>query len=101
MNKYQTEAGGFNQPGLSTGFGIGIAIIYIIIALVWFFPLLYLLRFANKMKVALNGNDQQALNISFENLKACFRYVGIITIIVLAIYALFFLIAIIAGAAML
>ena len=55
---------------------------------IWFFPLLFLLRFANKMRFALAGNDQQALNTSVQNLKICFRYVGIITIIILALYAI-------------
>jgi hypothetical protein len=40
------------------------------------------------MRAALNGNDQQALNTSFQNLKACFRYIGIITIIALVFLAI-------------
>ena len=81
------------------GFGVAIALVYIIILVLWFFPLLYLLRFANRMRVALNGNDQQALNVSFQNLKVCFRYVGIVTIIVLALYAIGIAFAVIGAAA--
>ena len=40
------------------------------------------------MKTALNSNDQEYLNQSFQNLKSLFKYVGIITIIVIAVYAL-------------
>lgn len=83
----------------TAGMGMAMAVVYIIIAIIWFFPFLYLLRFANTIKTAVNSNDQNALNVSFQNLKACFRYVGIVTIIVLALYALIFVFAIVGGAA--
>lgn len=99
-----TSSNPFEEPteggaGLMSGLGIGMAIMYILLALIWFFPLLYLLRFANSMKAALHSSDQTALNVSFQNLKSCFRYVGIFTIILLALYALFFAIALLGGAA--
>ncbi len=90
-----TEAG----RGLMSGVGVAMALLYIVMAIIWFFPLLYLLRFANSMKSALHGNDQNALNVSFQNLKSCFRYVGIFTIISLLIYALIFVFALLGGAA--
>ena len=99
-----TSSNPFEEPveggsGLMSGFGIGMAIFYIIMAVIWFFPLLFLLRFANTMKASLHSNDQNALNVSFQNLKSCFRYVGIITIIILALYALIFVFALLGGAA--
>lgn len=87
------------SSGWTAGMGMAMAVVYIIIAIIWFFPFLYLLRFANTIKTAVNSNDQNALNVSFQNLKACFRYVGIVTIIVLALYALIFVFAIVGGAA--
>jgi len=80
-------------PG-GVGFSAFFAVIYIVMALVIFFPYLFLFRFANKMKTALVSNDQTTLNTSFQNLKIMFRYVGIVTIIGLAFYAIIFLIAI-------
>jgi predicted lysophospholipase L1 biosynthesis ABC-type transport system permease subunit len=78
-----------NSPVSFTGpIGIGVGAFYILLLLIWFFPLLYLLRFANRMLFALARNDQQALNNSFLHLKTCFRFVGIVTIIVLILYAL-------------
>lgn len=67
------------------GFGVAMAVYYIIIAAIWFIPLLYLLRFSGAMRTALHGNDQQALNTSFLNLKSCFKFVGIVTIILLVL----------------
>lgn len=76
-------------------FSVGMAFFYLFLAVLWFFPLLFLYRFASRMKTALNSNDQNALNIALQNLKICFRYVGIITIIVLALYALALVFAIV------
>ena len=92
-----------NQYGGATpmsAFGVGIALVYIILLVIWFFPLLYLLRFSNRMRVALHGNDQQALNVAFQNLKICFRFVGIVTIIVLALYTIAIAFAIVGSAAL-
>lgn len=78
--------------------GAGMAVFYIVVAVIMFFPLLFLLRFANRMRSALAGNDQEVLNGSFQNLKAYFRYLGVITIIGLAFYALTIIIAILGAA---
>lgn len=86
-------------PSIFSSFGVGIAVLYIIIFVIWFFPLLFLLRFANKMKASLVANDQKALNDSFQNLKACFRFIGIITIIILVIYALALVFGVLGAAA--
>jgi hypothetical protein len=60
--------------------------VYIVLAVIYFFPCLFLYRFSTKMKTALNGNEQTDLTLSFQNLKSLFRYIGVITVIILAIY---------------
>jgi len=78
----------------TTAFGTGIKIFMIILyvgfAVLYFFPCLFLLRFANHMKNALASNDQTTLNTSFQNLKITFRYLGIVTIVIISFYLLFF-----------
>lgn len=76
----------------TTGMRIGMIAASVIMVAIMFFPLYYLLHFANRMKTALTANDQEALNLSFLNLKRCLRYVGILVIAVLAMYALIFVI---------
>jgi hypothetical protein len=93
FNDIQT-ADGSNMASFAS---LGLAIYMIVIAVIWFFPLLFTLRFANSMKRALAGNDQQALNTAFQNLKVCMRYLGVITIVVLAIYAIIIVVAIISA----
>ena len=59
----------FKIGKMRDGLGVGVAIMYIIIAVIAFFPFLFILRFANQMKAALHSNDQDLLNSSFQNLK--------------------------------
>lgn len=81
--------------------GAFLTVIYILIAVLYFFPCLYLYNFAAKAQVALRGNDQEQLNQSLKNLKAMLRYMGILTIIWLCFVLLGFIVAIItAGSAM-
>jgi hypothetical protein len=40
------------------------------------------------MQRALRNNDQTSLNASLGNLKSCFKFVGILTIVVLSFYFL-------------
>ena len=77
----------------ASGLGTMAAVFYIIFALIYFIPTLFLYRFATKTKTALASDDQVVLNASFQNLKACFRFVGILTIIMIA----FWLLAMIVG----
>lgn len=76
-------------PGLTAV----MAIYYVVVALIYFFPCLFLFRFATKMKLSLASNDQEVLNTSFQNLKATFRYMGIVTIVMLVFVILAFLVA--------
>jgi len=69
--------------------GIGTAITYLIVFLIYIFPIVFMYRFAGKMRQALESHDQEALNSSFQNLKVCFRYLGIVTIIGIVLVALF------------
>jgi hypothetical protein len=75
-------------PASSSGLGAAMAVYYVVIALIYFFPFLFLFRFATKMKAALGSGDQEVLNTSFQNLKASFRFVGVLTIIGLAFFVL-------------
>ncbi|MBS1655224.1 MAG: hypothetical protein JSU05_10295 [Bacteroidetes bacterium] len=87
------------MQAMGSGLGAMMAVLYILIALLYFFPTLFLYRFATKAKAALASNDQETLNVSFQNLKKMFRFVGILTLIVLSFYAIAILIGIVAAGA--
>ena len=82
------EMGGLGSTGMMGSAGAGVAVMYIIMPVIWFFPLLFTLRFANQMRSALQNNDQELLSASFQNLKVCYRYLGVITVIFLVLIAL-------------
>ncbi|HEY4107746.1 hypothetical protein [Puia sp.] len=80
----------------SGGMGAGpVAAAYIGIALVSFFPNLYLYNFGGRMRIALQNNDQEQLNIAFKNVRALFRFVGVLMIIGLGMFVLFLLLLLI------
>jgi uncharacterized membrane protein YjgN (DUF898 family) len=87
------ERGGYGGRGAAnaTGMGATMMVTYIIIAVIYFFPCMFTLRFANHMKSAIGSDDKASLNESFKNLKVTFRYMGIITIVFLSLFLLMFL----------
>lgn len=72
-------------------FGAMMMVFYILLAVIYFFPCLFLLRFANHTKNAIGANDQMALNEGLRNLKATFRFIGIVTLIFISLFLLMFL----------
>lgn len=91
VNSMYREFGGMRGRD-AENLGIIMAVAYILIAVIYFFPCLYLLRFSDHMKAALNSDNQDNLRTAFQNLKSMFKFVGVLTIIVLAIYALLFIV---------
>ncbi|QNA42727.1 DUF5362 family protein [Lacibacter sediminis] len=87
-----TMAGFGGNAMLAGGMSIFITILYLAIAALYFFPCLYMFRFSTRMKRALAENNQELLNSSFENLKSCFKFMGIMTIVFISIYVLAFLV---------
>jgi uncharacterized membrane protein len=79
--------------------GATMGIMFLLFALLYFFPVLYLYKFASNAKEALNSNNTERLTVAFENLKSHYKFVGILTVIGLAFYVLIFIFSIVAGVA--
>jgi membrane-anchored glycerophosphoryl diester phosphodiesterase (GDPDase) len=89
-------SGTANSMGvLETGFISGL---YLVIALVYFFPIYYLFQFSTKMKKAFKSNDIDLINSSFEYLKSHYKFVGVVTLVFVILYVLIILFSILAGA---
>lgn len=71
---------------------MGGSFMYILMAVLYFFPCLYLYNSSTNLLEAVNNNDQISFEEGFKNLNSCFRFVGVLTIVVLSIYALAILI---------
>ena len=72
-------------------------LIYLILGAIYFFPILYLYRFSSFIKKALLNNDSEEMDKAFSNLKAHYKFMGILMIVVLGIYVLVFAGMIIGG----
>ena len=70
--------------------GGGMAFMYMLMAVIYFFPTLYLYRFSSRVKEAVLRQDEFSLESGLFNLKYCFRFIGIMTIVFLVLYALGF-----------
>ncbi|WP_420577528.1 DUF5362 family protein [Ekhidna sp.] len=76
------------------GIGGGVGFIYILFSLLYIFPSLYLLRFSTQLKRGINSSDQESCSDAYNNLRRLFLFMGVLTIVVLALYALIILFAI-------
>lgn len=77
------------------------ALLYIIMSALYFFPIYFLYQFSNKTIIAYKAQDEEMLNASLVYLKRHFKFIGILIIIMIALYILIFagvIIAAIAGA---
>ena len=74
--------------------------IYLVLAVIYFFPIYYLFKFSSWSKKALFSNEPNDLNNAFRYLKSHYRFMGILTIVLLGIYMLGFIIGMIAQAVM-
>ncbi len=81
-----------SMPAMSTGpmavIGGSIGFIYLIFVALYFFPVYYLYKFSSKIKAAFLSNDSAELNEGLGYLKSHYKFVGIVTIIVISLYIL-------------
>lgn len=83
---FKSIAGGIDFP-----MGV-LGLVYILMAALYFFPINYLYRFSSRIKEGLNSNNEQSVTWGFKNLKSLFKFMGILTIVVLSIYGLLLII---------
>jgi uncharacterized membrane protein YjgN (DUF898 family) len=74
-------------------------LIYLVIAGLYFFPLLYLYKFSTYTKSAILNRDSGEINSAFKNLKSHYRFIGILTIIMLALYPIGIIAMVVGGMA--
>ncbi len=82
MSNTMGDVNGMSAMG--TGF---FTFFYLVFAAIGVIPCLYLYRFGSRMQEAIRENQQEVLNTSFNNLKRYFKFIGILCIVVLAMYA--------------
>ncbi len=73
------------------------ALMYVLMALIYFFPTYYLYRFSEFLGHALSSNSEEMLANSFDFLKKHYNFIGVLMIIGIVFMALAFIVAIFAG----
>lgn len=79
---------GMMEGGFITG-------LYLLLAVLYFFPVYYLFQFASKAKAAFSVVDNEKLTESLQYLKSHYKFMGIMAIIVFSFYGIVFLFSII------
>ena len=75
-------------------------LLYLAFAVLYYFPISYLYQFSENTKKAIENNYNNAIRDAFEFLKSHYKFMGILTIILLSFYAIMIFIGLIgAGAA--
>ena len=71
-----------------TPFGAGMGVLYLIIAAIYVYPIIKGFQFANGAKAACLTDNEAQLARGFSGLRSVLQFFGILTIIVLVLYAL-------------
>ena len=79
--------------------GIFVIIFYSIFVAVYIFPVYYLHRFSTNMTIALDKNDSLKLTESLVFLKSHYKFLGILTLILLTLYVLGMISTVVSGVA--
>lgn len=87
------------ESGVPLFMGGFFTVFYILIILLYFFPIKYLYDFSTKVKNAIQINDQQLFTEAILKLKAHYKYIGILMMVVLGLYAIGIIISIVGGLA--
>jgi hypothetical protein len=72
--------------------------IYLVMAIIYFFPVLSLYKFSNHTKNAITERNNTVLQEAFLNLKSHYKFIGISAIVFLALYVGIIFISIIGAA---
>lgn len=83
-----------NNPMMET-MGPIMMVMYILIVAIYFYPVFALLKFSNLIKPAIQSANQQQFNNAFRYMKNMFKYIGIITIIILCLYGVVIIAAVV------
>lgn len=79
---------------LGAGLGVGVGFVYLIIAVIYLYPVYALFKFSSSMKRGINTGSQDLITDAFRYQKNMYRFIGIMMIIVIAIYLLAFIVLI-------
>jgi hypothetical protein len=81
---------GGELDALPVTFSWAIGLVYILFAVLFFFPVMYLYRFSKQTPSSIRSKTTEQLTEALSNLKSLFKFMGIYTAVILVIYGLVF-----------
>lgn len=84
--------------GMGGYFGMGMGLLYVLIAVLYLYPIISLLKFSTNMKAGIQTNNGELITEGFRHQKNLYKFLGILTIITIALYLIVFVMAGIMGA---
>jgi hypothetical protein len=85
LSSVPSELDSSGMFGAMKGF---ISLFYLLMAVLYFFPIYYLYKYSSKVKTALQFNDSNLLADAFVNLKSHHKFLGISIIVIMSLYLL-------------
>jgi len=85
------------NPMFSGGMGIGIAAVYVVMALFYIYPAVKLWKYATSIGNLLNSGTAIDLETALSHQRSFWKFVGVITLIIISLYGAIFVIAMVAG----
>lgn len=79
--------------------GVAMAAVYLLLGCLYFFPSLFLFRYASAIRRFLETGDGASLELALSHQRSFWRLVGIMTVVVLCFYAVALVIAVMLGIA--
>jgi len=68
-------------------FGVAMVILYMVIALLYFFPIFYLYKYSVLIKPAIHNSNQEQFNLALSYQRRMFKFIGVLALVILGIYA--------------
>lgn len=93
LEQYSYASGNASFAGMSKV----LMVTYILMAILYFFPTLYLYKFSSLIKSSMYLNNQQQFNEALVYQRKMYKFVGIMVMIMIILYALLFIFAIVVG----
>ncbi|AWV97887.1 DUF5362 family protein [Arcticibacterium luteifluviistationis] len=84
---------------LGPSYFLGMTFIYVVMAVIYFFPCLYLFKFAKSTKLAILEEDNELLHLALFNMRKMFKFVGVMTLTILILYGVLIVFGVLAGGA--
>lgn len=85
------------DDSLPAGLGFGLSALYVILAVAYFFPIYFLLKFSQKAKLSVQESSSSRLVETISNLKLHYKFIGIMSIVMMVLYPIVMIIFVVGG----